>query len=414
MQKEEAKNSLLLTSEYAPNTTGGIQRTVASFAEFAASRGNQEVIWIYPIKRRKSLVHHPSPYPSLTYKPLHTIANIPILEKLPTLASRHMLSSLVQQNMDNIIIYSPDMIGMGIHDQLTPKQKQKTTVVWNCPLNIRPTDVDSTSWVDYCTYLLSYPLYHFRNMMLSQREVTNTSAIFNSYAIKFSFDNVFPKDTPLEWTVIPPVGEFCHKCLQQRKTETSEYTILTVGRITAKKGTSRLLELAIMLDHLLKDGNSHAKFVVVGDLNNSYGQWFSRQTEELNKNLTHCQFDLRGYIPDGDFLCKAYTNADLFFQPSTIEGFSLVFTEAASHGLPLMGFNSRGSGEAISQFGEAGFLAQEPNEIGYYHLARIIKNLVSTPPQYRQYLSELVQTIALDKFSPVKINTQFLDFVTRR
>lgn len=59
MQKEEAKNGLLLTSEYAPNTTGGIQRTVTSFAEFAASQGSQEVIWTYPIKRRKSLVHPP-------------------------------------------------------------------------------------------------------------------------------------------------------------------------------------------------------------------------------------------------------------------------------------------------------------------------------------------------------------------
>ncbi|MBI4036637.1 glycosyltransferase [Candidatus Daviesbacteria bacterium] len=414
MLKEEAKNSLLLTSEYAPNTTGGIQRTVASFAEFAASQGNQEVIWAYPIKRRKSLVHPPSPYPSLAYEPLHTIASIPILEKLPTPASKRKLSSLVQQSMGNIVIYSPDMIGMSVYDRLIPKQKRKTTVVWNCPLDIGLSDVDSASLVDYYIYLLSHPLYHLRNMMLSQRGITNTSAIFNSYSIKSSFDNVFPKDTPAEWIVIPPVGEFCHKCPQQRKTDTNEYTILSVGRITAKKGTGRLLELAVMLDRILKGSDSLAKFVVVGDLNNPYGQWFSQQTEELNKSFSHCQFDLRGCIPDGDFLCKAYTNADLFFQPSTIEGLSLVFTEAASHGLPLMGFNSRGSGEAISQFGEAGFLAQEPNEIGYYQLAQKIKDLISAPSRYRQYLSELAQTITLDKFSPAKINAQFLDFVTRR
>lgn len=412
MQKEE--NRLLLTSEYAPNTTGGIQRTVASFAEFAANQDSQEVIWTYPIKRRKSLVDNRPSYPSLAYEPLHTLANIPILEKLPTPTSKQKLAALVRQDLSNIVIYSPDMIGISVYDHLTLEQKRNTTVVWNCPLDVGPSDVDSTSLADYCTYLFTYPLYRLRDTMLSQRGITNTSAIFNSHAIKSSFDNTFPKDSPLEWVVIPPVGEFCHKCPQQKEADNSEYTILSVGRITAKKGTGRLLELAVILDRILKDNDNLARFVVIGDLNNPYGQWFSRQTENLNKTLSHCQFDLRGYTPDGDSLCKVYTNADLFFQPSTIEGFSLVFTEAASHGLPLMGFNTRGSGEAISQFGEAGFLVQKPDEAGYYQLAQKIEKIISAPPQYRQHLSQLAQTIALDKFLPAKINAQFLDFVTRR
>ncbi len=92
---------------------------------------------------------------------------------------------------------------------------------------------------------------------------------------------------------------------------------------------------------------------------------------------------------------------------------SLVFSEAASHGLPLLGFNIRGSGEAISQFGEAGFLVESPTESEYIKLADKIKTIMGYSPERRNMLSQLAKTTALREFSPPAINSKMLNFITR-
>ena len=413
MMPGTGREKLLVTSEYPPNTTGGIQRTSVSFVDFAVNQADFDVVWTYPCKKRKSATKDIESGSHIKYEPMRSVANLPVLEKFPDQESSLRMANIINSGTGFTVIYSPDIIGMTVFDKQTDLQKKKTTLIWNCPIDITLRDVDSSSMRDYIAYLISSPLYNTRNRMLRDRKMVDIPAVFNSYAIKKSFDDIFPKALPKEWVVIPPTGEFCHDCRLEKENIDGDFTVLTVGRITAKKGTGRILNLATHMDTVLQDTGKNVRFFVVGDFQSSYGLWFAKEAEKINGTLSHCKVELAGYVPDGDQLCQIYCNSDLFFQPSTIEGLSLVFSEAASHGLPLLGFNIRGSGEAIAQFAEAGFLVESPTKSEYEKLADKIKTIIGYPLERRNMLSQLAKTTALREFSPPAVNLKMLDFITR-
>lgn len=412
MSERTGRKSLLITSEYPPNTSGGIQRTATSFVDYCTRQEGSQVTWIFPFKNRKSVRPELPKNNGLIYEPIQTIADFPLFEKIPNRVSSARLSKVLEHSDGYLVIHSPDTIGMAVSKRLDLTQRKRTTIVWNCPLGIKATEVDFSSLKDYIAYLATHPLYGLRNSMLEHEGLVQFRAVFNSQLVKHTFQQIFPQANPIESIVIPPATEYCHHCHLEKKKQPKEFVVLTVGRVTAKKGTGRLLEIALRLEKMLENTNKNVKFVIAGDIRSPYGRWLVGQSEKMNRSLHHCSFELRGYVPDGDPLCRVYNDADIFLLPSTIEGFGLVFAEAAAHGLSLAGFNSRGSAEVIPQFGPAGYLVQSPNNRGYDQLASHIRDLVFLPPESRKQISDHAQHNALKLFSPNKINAQLLDFVS--
>jgi glycosyltransferase involved in cell wall biosynthesis len=118
-----------------------------------------------------------------------------------------------------------------------------------------------------------------------------------------------------------------------------------VGRLHPRKG--QLLTLRA-LQALAPDVRSRLEYWIVGSQSKgSYG-------EILRVAAAESDFDVKflGNLPDEE-LAEVYDRADIFAMTSvnlehSIEGFGLVYLEAAAHGLPVVAHNVGGVSEAVA------------------------------------------------------------------
>lgn len=128
--------------------------------------------------------------------------------------------------------------------------------------------------------------------------------------------------------------------------------VLTVGRLHPRKG--QLITLKA-LQSLAPQFRSQVEYWIVG------GQSKGRYEEKLRETVTNSDLTVRffGNIPD-DELDSIYDHADIFAMTSidyrhSVEGFGLVYLEAAAHGLPVVAHTVGGVPEAVLD-GITGFL----------------------------------------------------------
>ncbi len=129
--------------------------------------------------------------------------------------------------------------------------------------------------------------------------------------------------------------------------------ILTVGRLHPRKGQLITLKALQMLPDEVRSG---IEYWIVGGRNKG-------NYEELLRNQAARDPVLKvrffGNIPDEE-LAEVYERADIFALTSvphgqSIEGFGLVYLEAAAHALPIVAHNIGGVSEAVRD-GESGVL----------------------------------------------------------
>ena len=129
--------------------------------------------------------------------------------------------------------------------------------------------------------------------------------------------------------------------------------VLTVGRLHPRKGQ---LETLQALQVLAPNVRSKLEYWIVG------GQSKSNYEEQLKEQAAKTP-DLRvrffGSLPDNE-LSDIYEQADIFAMTSvnhgsSVEGFGLVYLEAAAHGLPIIAHDIGGVSEAVDD-GKTGML----------------------------------------------------------
>ncbi len=121
--------------------------------------------------------------------------------------------------------------------------------------------------------------------------------------------------------------------------------ILTVGRLHPRKGQLRTLEALQMLPAAVR---SRLEYWVVGGQSKSGYESSLRTAAASHPDLTVRFFTA---IPDEE-LSQIYDRADIFAMTSvnhgnSIEGFGLVYLEAAAHGLPVIAHDIGGVSEAV-------------------------------------------------------------------
>jgi glycosyltransferase involved in cell wall biosynthesis len=121
--------------------------------------------------------------------------------------------------------------------------------------------------------------------------------------------------------------------------------VLTVGRLHPRKGQMLTLQALQMLP---ADVRSRLEYWVVGAQSKGNYEQLLRSTAAEQPELTVRFF---GNLPDGE-LAGIYDGADIFAMTSvnldrSIEGFGLVYLEAAAHGLPVVAHDVGGVGEAV-------------------------------------------------------------------
>lgn len=121
--------------------------------------------------------------------------------------------------------------------------------------------------------------------------------------------------------------------------------VLTVGRIHPRKG--QLLTLRA-LQSLAPEVRQRIEYWVVGTANKGDYEAQLRSTAEAQPDLN---VRFLGDLPDAE-LSGVYERADIFAMTSvtldhSVEGFGLVYLEAAAHGLPVVAHNVGGVAEAV-------------------------------------------------------------------
>lgn len=126
----------------------------------------------------------------------------------------------------------------------------------------------------------------------------------------------------------------------QKKFNTGERYLLTVGNLQPRKNISRLITV---YGNLLKSSNRYpGKLVIVGK-----SEW---RSELLVEAVRGSQLDehvvFTGYVTEDD-LVKLYNAAEIFIYPSIFEGFGLPPLEAMACGTPTLASNTSSIPEVV-------------------------------------------------------------------
>ncbi len=156
--------------------------------------------------------------------------------------------------------------------------------------------------------------------------------------------------------------------LRRRLAPAGEIVMLTIGRLQARKGH----DLAIAALDSLRRETPNLRYVIVGD-----GEERKRLETMVSDRALGDRVTFAGKADEAD-LPRYYAAADLFVHPNRLEGndfegFGIVFLEASSSGLPVIGGASGGVPEAVAA-GESGLLVQGDD---VPELAAAIRRLVA-------------------------------------
>jgi glycosyltransferase involved in cell wall biosynthesis len=150
-----------------------------------------------------------------------------------------------------------------------------------------------------------------------------------------------------------------------------KFRVLYVSRLEKRKGTLTLLDAIPRV----ADRHPEVEFILIGsDRPHAPGKQQHREyfVQKYPEYTRHVQF--LGFLSQAE-LEAWYRESDLFAVPSVYESFGLVYVEAMSRGLPVLGGNAGGIPEVIAD-GETGYLVAEGNS---EQLARRILELIENP-----------------------------------
>jgi phosphatidylinositol alpha-1,6-mannosyltransferase len=165
------------------------------------------------------------------------------------------------------------------------------------------------------------------------------------------------------------------RILRRRLAQDGELVLLSVGRLQRRKGHDLVLRA---LAHL-GSAAGRLRYVIVG-----HGDERARLEQLAAECGVSGRVTFAGEVSAGE-LPSYYGAADIFVHPNRaergdIEGFGIVFLEAAAAGLPVIGGNSGGVPEALED-GVTGFLVDGE---GHLDLARRIDALTRSTETRRQ------------------------------
>lgn len=180
---------------------------------------------------------------------------------------------------------------------------------------------------------------------------------------------------------------------------TNKKILLSVGRLTARKGLKEFVELALPA---IVQREPDCILVIVGEApKNSLGAKI--QSEDAIKTQAeragiagHIRF--LGVITDKSLLATAYEAADIHVFPvrhipDDPEGFGMVAIEAAAHGLPTVAFSTGGVIDAVED-GVSGYLVSKNS---YHEISEQIVKLLNQPLNAKD-IQDFAQEYAWLKF----------------
>ena len=219
------------------------------------------------------------------------------------------------------------------------------------------------------------------NSQFTATELANLS--FPEEKIKIIYP--CPKITPEKY----PVSQSRLDQLSKDLSLSNRKVLLTVGRLVERKGHDTVLKLLPQLSKSVPE----IVYLVVGD-----GPYQKKLVKLVSQFSLQDKVKFIGQVKDED-LSYYYRLADLFVMPTRdiagdIEGFGIVYLEAASFGLPVVAVASGGSAEAVID-GQTGLLS-ETGDVSDL-IAKI--NLLLSDKNLYQQMSEAATRRVKDNFA---------------
>lgn len=197
--------------------------------------------------------------------------------------------------------------------------------------------------------------------------------------------------------LIPPVVDDFAEGVPDDRAASPEHegnTLLTVGRLTARKNHAAVIEAV----HRLHPSHPLLRYVIVGD-----GPERAR-LEDLSRRLDLGDVVRFTGAVSSEKLRDCYRRADLFVMPThpgsgDVEGFGIVYLEAAAAGKPVIATRTGGVPDAVED-GVTGVLLDEPTPA---RLAEVIAQLLDDPWRRRE-LGMRARERTCREFSPAQLS----------
>lgn len=319
--------SLLVTYDYPP-IIGGIARVLARFWRLA---GNEGCAVLAPGGAGARAFDRQHPVRTIRYP---VVSGLGVLGKVLTFLSALLWAAacLARQR--------PDLVVAGQLVRAGP-----IAYAWH-RLTGRPYDLWVYGGETSPDFAPRPRLTGFLHRVLRQaRTVFTNSPYTTSEMIAFGLPPERVVELPL--AVDPDVyhPEARDPGLVGRYALEDKLTFLTVGRLVERKGVDTMLRCLASVDADMPPWH----YIVVSD--GPYRPALERLTEDLGLRN---KVTFTGYVPDGD-LPAYYNLCDVFAMPNrevagaglSIEGFGIVFLEAAACGKPVIAGRSGGAVDAV-------------------------------------------------------------------
>jgi len=177
---------------------------------------------------------------------------------------------------------------------------------------------------------------------LEEYEMADYIIVPSNFAKKTFLDKGFKEDKIISIPLGVDLTKFdLDKKINQTKTKSDKFRIISTGRLSVRKGTYYLLETFVNLNI------KNSELLLIGDIDKDFQVIFNKYKN--NKNIKHLKSQ-----PEND-LKNFYNFSDVFVSCSLEDGFSMVQLQAMACGLPIITTFNTGASELIND-GEEGFV----------------------------------------------------------
>jgi len=357
MSTAEKQPVLMVTHEFYPKR-GGIATYAEEMALAAQQQGYDIEVWA---SNREGMLARKTPFP---LKPIPNTGSLGWSCRLATATLLRTHHAQVERSL--LYLPEPGPIFSMMYAPFLGLPKPKALA-----LTLHGTEILRFSRPPHRRYLFK--------RLLKQADRIGVVSEYNSELLL----KKFPSVDPAKVRVVPGALRHDFEDPPSRKRDRlySRCRIITVGRIHPRKGQHYVMEALARLPENLR---SEVEYQIVGPIGKS-GRDYAEQLKQTAEQAG-VRVEFVGEVED-DALPQIYADADIFAMTSvqsgiSIEGFGLVYLEAAACGLPVIAHRTGGVAEAVRH--EQSGLVIEPGdgEALTAALARLIES-----PQLREEMA---------------------------
>lgn len=326
---------IMVTHEFYPKR-GGIATYAEEMALAAQAMGYDLEVWA---SNRDGMLDRTTPFP---LKPIPNVGSLGWTCRLATAAMLRQHATQVQRS--TLYLPEPGPIFTLMYAQLLGLPRPKALA-----LTLHGTEILRFSRPPHRRYLF--------NRLLQRADRVG---VVSDYNRKLLLEK-FPNTDPQKICVVPGAlrHDFDNPPPRKRDRLYSRCRIITVGRIHPRKGQHYVIEALARLPESLR---AEVEYHIVGPVVKG-GREYADQLKHTAAQAG-IPVEFVGEVED-EALPQIYADADIFAMTSiqsgiSIEGFGLVYLEAAACGLPVVAHRTGGVAEAVRH--EESGLVVEPED----------------------------------------------------